>query len=226
MKIKGGNKMNSDETIKQRIVDYTSWDNRIDGSKITVKVNQGNVLLEGSINTYNTSRLLYHFARLYTGAKSVKANLIVKYAIPQPADAEITSSIENSIKWDSALIGNHLKVTTVNGHVTLSGDIDAFWKKQLAEKRAASIVGVKDIKNELSIVHSKKVSDEELSKSLVNAMKANRFIDITNININVENANVNLTGTVRSFMEREEIYRVVLYAFGVNSVENSIDIAP
>ena len=216
--------MNSDEIIKKQILDYANWDKRIDASKITVTVDKGNVMLNGPVNTYSSFMRLYNYARNSNNVVSVKADMVVKYANPQPTDADIVNFTQNSLKWDADMNGSVINVASVNGHVTLSGNIDSFWKKTLAEERATSIVGVKDIKNELAIVHTEKISDEKLSQSLVSAMKTNRYIDVTNVNVNIENANVILTGTVRSALERDEVYRVALYAKGVGSINNALNI--
>jgi hyperosmotically inducible protein len=220
----GGIDMNTDETIKQYILDYANWDKRIDASKISVTVDHGNVMLKGPINTYSSFKRLYKYASNCSNVESVKANMSVNYATSQPKDADIVNYIETAFKWDADMNGSDVHVASVDGHVTLSGNIDAFWKKELAEERTASIVGVKDIKNELAIVHTENVSDEILSRNLVSAMKTNKYIDVTKINVNIENAHVNLTGTARSALERDEVYRIALYASGVRSIHNSIKI--
>ena len=97
-------------------------------------------------------------------------------------------------------------------------------KKELAKERASNIIGVRSVANELTIVHTKTVIDEVLSMILMDGMKANRYIYVTTVNVNVTDANVKLTGTVRSPMERNEIYRIALYTLGVNSINNTIKV--
>ena len=217
--------MNSDENIKQQILDYANWDKRIDASKITVTVDKGTVMLKGPVNTYSSFLRLYNYARNSNNVVMVKADMVVKYADPQPRDSDIITFIENSIKWDAEMNGSNITVASVDGNVTLSGNVDYFWKKVHAEERASRIVGVKNIKNELAIVHTEKVSDEMLSQNIVNAMKINGYIDVTKINVNIDNADVNLTGTVRSALEREEVYKVALFTSGVRSINNILTIA-
>lgn len=216
--------MNSDEMVKKGIMDYANWDGRIDAAKISVNVDRGNVLLEGSINTYSSYRRLMNYASNVPNVVSVETHMDVKYGIPQPEDAQIVSYVENSIRWDADIQGSDIKVSSKDGHVTLSGNVDSFWKKELAEERAASILGVKEITNELAIVHSNTVTDDVISENIVNAMKANRYVDVANINVNIEDGNVNLTGTAHSDLERDEAYRIALYTGGVHLINNAIKI--
>ncbi len=68
-----------------------------------------------------------------------------------PSDAQVTSDIQNKLSTDSGLQGKQLGVDTANGSVTLSGTVDNEAQRHAAAKYAASIPGVKQVVNNLTV---------------------------------------------------------------------------
>ena len=68
-----------------------------------------------------------------------------------PSDAQVSSDIQNKFNSDSGLQGKQLAVDTANGTVTLSGAVDNEAQREAAAKYAASIPGVKQVVNNLTV---------------------------------------------------------------------------
>ncbi len=217
-------KMTDDETIKKQIVDYAFYDDEIDASDVHVTVHEGNVTLKGKVPTYSTYRKLYNYANSLSTTGTVKASMTVDYAGTKPTDEEITGFIKNAFKWDAHLKTSDIKVQSKDGTVTLSGPVDTYWKKHWAEERASTILGVTNINNELGIVHTDDVTDEVISKNIIARLKANIYVQVKNVNVNVEKGDVHLTGEVRSWGERYEAYKCALYTYGVKDIKNSLTV--
>ncbi|MDG6224851.1 MAG: BON domain-containing protein [Candidatus Thermoplasmatota archaeon] len=216
--------MANDELIKKQIVDFAFHNDQIDASDVHVTVHEGNVSLKGKVPTYNAYRTLYNYANSLNEAGKVKASMTVDYAEKQPKDEEIVNFISNAFKWDAHLKSSDINIRSNDGTVTLSGPVDAYWKKHWAEERASTILGVKNIKNELGIVHSDSVTDEMISQNIINRLKSNMYVKVKNVNVNVEKGNVQLTGKVNSWGERYEAYKCALYTNGVKDIKNSITV--
>src|ERR1041385_6370481 len=68
-----------------------------------------------------------------------------------PSDAQVTSDIQSKFNSDSGLQGKQLAVDAANGTVTLSGAVDNEAQRKAAAKYAASIPGVKQVVNNLTL---------------------------------------------------------------------------
>src|ERR1041385_6431571 len=68
-----------------------------------------------------------------------------------PSDAQVTSDIQSKFNSDSGLQGKQLAVDAANGTVTLSGAVDNEAQREAAAKYAASIPGVKQVVNNLTL---------------------------------------------------------------------------
>ena len=64
-------------------------------------------------------------------------------------DLEIQKDVVEQLKWEPFLNAAQIGVSVKNGIVTLSGQVDAYSKKILAEKAAKKVAGVKAIAEEL-----------------------------------------------------------------------------
>lgn len=72
----------------------------------------------------------------------------------QPNDDQIKSEVERLLTEDSWLDASDIQVSSTNGVVTLAGKIEEWKSKRRAEDLALQVMGVNDVKNNLTI-HSK-----------------------------------------------------------------------
>jgi len=68
-----------------------------------------------------------------------------------PSDAQVTSDIQSKFNSDSGLQGKQLAVDAAHGTVTLSGAVDNEAQRDAAAKYAASVPGVKQVVNNLTL---------------------------------------------------------------------------
>ena len=66
-------------------------------------------------------------------------------------DTVITTKVKNALLADGAVKSSEISVQTVKRVVQLSGFVDTSDQKSAAEKDAAAIPGVKDVKNNLIV---------------------------------------------------------------------------
>lgn len=66
-------------------------------------------------------------------------------------DATITTKVKSALLGDEAVKSFEIKVETFKGVVQLSGFVDTADQKASAEKDAAAVMGVKDVKDSLAV---------------------------------------------------------------------------
>lgn len=70
-------------------------------------------------------------------------------------DSEITAKIKAALLAEPGLKSLHISVDTVHGVVTLSGSVDAKANSDQARALAASVVGVREVNNQLVVTPGK-----------------------------------------------------------------------
>src|SRR5882757_28022 len=90
------------------------------------------------------------YLRLIVAMLVIGIGLTVGCAKP-PSDAQVSSEIQNRLSSDSGLQGKQLAVDAANGTVTLSGTVDNEGQRVAAAKYAATVPGVKQVVNNLTV---------------------------------------------------------------------------
>jgi osmotically-inducible protein OsmY len=141
-------------------------------------------------------------------------------------DLEIQQDVMAEIKWEPLLIVSEIGVAVKDGVVTLSGLVDMYTKKLLAEKAAQRVHGVKaiaeDIKVNISGVDKK--NDGEIAETAVNVLKWNSSILEEQIKIKVENGWLTLDGNVAWEFIKSSAEKALENLVGVRGVTNNIKI--
>ncbi|MBN2292223.1 MAG: BON domain-containing protein [Pirellulales bacterium] len=215
------------EDIKKDIVDQLYWDDRVDAADVNVTVEDGKVVLHGTVPTL----IARHYASADTltvaGVRKLDNQLTVRYptSVTAPSDEQIRSNVDNILQWNSHIDAEHIRVLVKNGIVTLAGSVDSLWKKNLAEEIVLQLTGVTAIENKLTVVPTKDTSDEMISELLLSALKRDPTINEDAIVVRVTNGVVQLSGAVSNWAARDAVYRTALHTFGSIGVDDQLEVA-
>lgn len=209
----------TDEQIKEDITNQLYWDPRVDSSNVKVEVDSGEVRLDGNVTSYQSKRAAFYDSYQVAGVRSVVNALQVKPLGEAREDAELAEGIRKSLMWDSNVDSTDVQVDVNAGIATLKGSVDAYWRKDQAERIAENVSGILAVNNELSIVPTENPSDEALAKSITDALKRNRYVNCEDVNVKVTDGNVVLSGTVNSWMVKNEALDAAMYTIGVKNVD-------
>ena len=104
-------------------------------------------------------------------------------------DAEIQKDVMDELKWLPLLKSTEMGVAVKNGVVTISGIVDTYSKKVLAEKAAARVTGVKAVAEdiEVKISGTGKPTDTEIAEAVLNALKWHSAMQENKIKVKVDN---------------------------------------
>jgi osmotically-inducible protein OsmY len=144
------------------------------------------------------------------------------------SDIEIQKDVIEQLKWEPFLNAAQIGVAVKNGIVTLSGQVDAYSKKILAEKTTKKVAGVKAIAEDIQVGISPvyKKTDTEIAEAVVNALKWHTMIPDEKIKVSVEDGNVKLEGDVEWEYQRNQAKTAVENLSGVRFVTNLVAVKP
>ena len=147
VKLPGGAER-SDVDIAHAALDAMRWDIEIPHDRITVKVTDGWVTLEGEVQWYfqkdSAERAVGHLA----GVKGVSNLLLVS---PTPAPSNIKQRIKETFKRQAELDADHITVETAEHTVVLKGNVESLAEKRAAERAAWNSPGVTRVDNQLRV---------------------------------------------------------------------------
>jgi osmotically-inducible protein OsmY len=143
-------------------------------------------------------------------------------------DVEIQKDVIEQLKWEPFLNAAQIGVSVKNGVVTLSGQVDTYSKKILAEKTTKKVSGVRAIAEDIQVGISPtyKRSDTEIAEAVVNALKWHTMIPEDKITVSVEDGNVKLEGEVEWEYQRNQAKTAIENLMGVRFVTNLVAVKP
>jgi len=144
------------------------------------------------------------------------------------SDSKIQNDVMEELRWIPLLNTSAIGVAVKNGVVTLSGQVDSYSKKTLAEKTARRVAGVKAVAEDIQVGISPadRKSDAEIAEAVLNALKWHAAVQDERIKIKVEDGNVRLEGEVEWEYERSNAKNAIEDLTGVRSVTNLISVRP
>lgn len=143
-------------------------------------------------------------------------------------DIQIQKDVMDELKWQPSLNSSEIGVAVKNGVVTLSGQVDSFFKKSNAEKVAKKVMGVKALAEDIQvgISPSSRKTDTEIAAAALEALKWNSAVKHEHIKIEVEDGVVRLDGEAEWDFERTQAKKSIVNLTGVKKVLNFITIKP
>ena len=143
-------------------------------------------------------------------------------------DLEIQQDVIHQLSWEPFLKASDIGVTVKNGIVTLTGEVDSYYKKISAEKAARKVAGVRAIAEDIQLRVSPSFikTDAELAESVLNALKWHSAVDEEKIKIKVEDGVVTLDGEVEWEFQRTSAKNAVSNLLGVRNVISNIVLKP
>jgi osmotically-inducible protein OsmY len=220
---KRSNKMD-DLELKKSVESELVFEPSINAAEIGVAVRDGVVTLSGRIPSYWEKIAAERAAARVSGVKAVANELEVRLpGSSERTDEDIARAALDSLKWSVLVPQDKIKVKVSKGWITLEGKVDWQYQKSAAEKAVRKLYGVVGVSNLIEV--KPQVSKAEVKSSIEAALKRLAEVDASRIRVETEDGKVVLSGSVRSWFEREEAERAAWAAPGVRAVEDRIAIA-
>ena len=136
------------EEIARRIAHVLDWNIAIPDHNIVAEVSEGRVKLTGDVDwQYQRSHAMRQVAEV-RGVVGVTNNIRIR---PRATDPDVKRAIASALHRHATIEASKVDIAIVDGKVTLSGDVDAAFEKELIEDAVWSAPGVMEVFNHLRV---------------------------------------------------------------------------
>jgi len=213
----------SDDMIEKAVESAFLYDPRVNSFNPEVSVEDGVVTLTGVVGDLKAKFAARRDAANTVGVVRVRNLLRVR---PEPvlSDKEITDKVRAAVKRDPLIESDDISFAVLNGKVYLSGTVTSEFHKWHVQDMVVRVGGVEAVSNNIVIERpSAPMSDVELEADIVSRLFWNPRVDGSQVQVEVENGVVTLTGEVSSLTERREA-STAAWESGASAVYNRLDV--
>ena len=137
-----------DEDIAKQALNVLSWDLSVPKDKVKVMIDKGWVTLIGDVNWYYQKHAAEMDVRKLLGVLGVSNRIAIK---PNARVSDVRKEIEAAFERNAEFAADNISVSIDGGEVTLSGKVDSYYERTLAEKTAWSAPGVTQVNDLITI---------------------------------------------------------------------------
>jgi len=215
--------MKTDQQLQQDVINELAWEPSVNSTQIGVEVKDGIVTLAGHVGSYLEKWEAQRAAQRVSGVKALAVEMDVSLAgSSERNDVDIARAASNVLQWSTYWPEDQIKVLVENGWITLSGELDWEYQREAAERSVRGLMGVIGISNQIVLKSS--ASWKPVKSEIEAALQRRIHGDARHIMVDVNGADVTLSGTVHSWAERDAARNAAWSTAGVRNVADSLDI--
>lgn len=221
--------------LERHVLDELDWDPSVDASQIGVKVGDGVVTLTGHVPVYSQKHAAEEVVKRVHGVKAL-ANKIEVWPGDEHRrdDEDIAAAALHALEWNAKVPHDNVRVIVEDGWVTLEGTVDWGFQKEAIDRAVRNLVGIHGVNDTIVVGPGESFASPEAHEERGNeiktcieaALKRSARLHSKNIDIEIFEGTVTLTGDVHCHAESDEAERTAWAARGVIRVENCLTITP
>ncbi|MCX6833563.1 MAG: BON domain-containing protein [candidate division Zixibacteria bacterium] len=218
------------EALKNVIEEKLAAKKLLQGDNIQVTVEDGKVLLDGTVNSLGEKRRVDAIVRRISSSSLVENRLLI--AGHEITDSALAANVQQAIDYSVFYsVFDWIKVKAKAGVVTLVGVAAEPWAEDSFMSVAASVRGVKEVLDEVELLPVS-IRDNEIRHIAATAIYRELFFKPLStapnppVHIIVNNGNVILAGWVHSDLDRMEAESLVESNTMAAKITDNLDIRP
>jgi osmotically-inducible protein OsmY len=215
--------MKTDLQLQHDVLAELHWEPSVHAAQIGVEVRDSVVTLAGEVGSYPEKWNAERAAQRVRGVKALAVEMTVKLSeLGRRSDADIAESATHALRWTGSLPADAVTVLVDGGWLTLSGDVEWQYQRQAAADSVRQLPGVTGVSNQIGIRPA--LSATVVRSDIEAALKRRAAAAGTGIAVEVDGADVTLTGNVPSWADRELAMRSAWASAGVRQVVNKMNL--
>jgi osmotically-inducible protein OsmY len=216
--------MKTDRQLQADVLAELEWDPQVQRNEIGVIAKDGAVTLTGVVQSYAEKVAAERAAKRVNGVRAIAQDIQVKLPDEmRESDEGIAEKFARLVAWTSPLRDTDVIAEVQNGYVTLTGEVDHPYQKQVAVKRVGELDGVIALTNDIRVrARPSEANAPTVARQITSALHRHASIEASNIHVSVEDGKVTLEGTIPTYAERELVEDAALATAGVKDVENRL----
>ncbi len=138
----------TDSEISEAIINALKWNTSVPDDKIMIKVENGWVTLEGTVEWAFQSNAVRSAVENLAGVEGITNNIII---IPKIKTADVKRRIMAAFHRNASIDANNINIDVQGNKVILSGKVSSLSEKENAENAAWLAPGINTVENNIAI---------------------------------------------------------------------------
>lgn len=208
----------TDLRLKEQIESNLLVDERVNSDGLRVEVETRVATLRGQVGHLPAKRAAALIAASTPGIRDVKNVISIRPA--GRTDSEIRKDVVDALSEDPSTDFYEIHVDVEDGTVHLTGIVDSYTEKKMAEEAAVGVSGVTAVRNAIVVEVPDWRSDYEIEKDVERRIRSDLRLRDFPIRVDVDQGVVHLSGAVETPAQRYWA-RTLGWAAGAREVEAS-----
>lgn len=222
-----------DERIESAFKKTYAYKTYLKDDAIKIDSTDSRVTLTGTVAVDSHKSLAKETAEGLPGVRSVDNRLEVKGDRPsENSDAWIRMKVHAALLFHRNVNAGKTDVEVVQGVVILRGDAESMAQKELTAEYAKDVVGVREVKNEMTVVKAvekpsgvaEDIDDASITAQVKTVLLAHRSTSALRTEVTTKNGVVTVSGRAKNAAEKSLASKLINDVHGVKSVENEMTI--
>jgi osmotically-inducible protein OsmY len=192
--------------LQHDVQEELRWEPSLDAAAIGVAAHEGVVTLTGHADSYRDKLTAEQAAKRVSGVRGLANDLAVKLpSTSRRDDTDLAEAAVHALTWSVPVPDDRIKATVKEGFVTLEGEVDWNYQREVAYREVKKLTGVKGVLNNVTV--RPRSTPAEIKTRIEAAFQRSARTDARGIRVETDGGKITLRGSVTSWAEHDDAAR-------------------